>query len=92
MESCISFSNFVFNLFILRQTGVLKQQFTEESDLPEGREGVESRKEKKKTVVTSKCVQTGLTSWPGDSRVEILMEEGKVLFIPHGDRKESESV
>ena len=88
----LAFLTFALNINILRQPGVLKQQFTEESDLPEGREGVESRKEKKKTVVTSKCVQTGLTSWPGDSRVEILMEEGKVLFIPHGDRKESESV
>ena len=58
----------------------------------EERGGVESRKEKKKTVVTSKCVQTGLTSWPGDSRVEILMEEGKVLFIPNGGRKKSEIV
>jgi hypothetical protein len=65
---------------------VLKQQFTEES---EEREGVESRKEKKETVVTSNCGQTG----PGeDSRVEIFMEEGQVLFIPHGGRKESESV
>ena len=72
---------------------MLKQQFTEESDLLEEREGVESRKEKKKTVVSSNCVKTGLKSWSGeDSRVEIVMGEGKVLFIPHGGRKESESV
>ena len=91
MKLC--FFIFSFNINILRQTGVLKQQFTEESDLLEEREGVESRKEKKKTVVSSNCVKTGLTSWPGeDSRVEIVMGEGKVLFIPNGDRKESESV
>ena len=89
----LGFLTFALNIFIIRQTGVLKQQFTEEYDLLEEREGVESRKEKKKTVVTSNCVKTGLTSWPGeDSRVEIVMGEGKVLFIPNGDRKESESV
>ena len=82
-----------FNINILRQTGVLKQQFTEESDLLEEREGAEARVEKKKTVVTSNCVQAGSNDLPGeDSRVEIFMEEGKVLFIPHGGRKESESV
>ena len=59
----------------------------------EERGGVESRKEKKKTVVTSNCVQKGSNSGPGeDSRVEILMEEGKVLFIPNGGRKKSEIV
>ena len=61
----------------------MKQQFTEESDLLEEREGVEARVEEKKTVVTSNCIKTGLKSLPGeDSRVEIFMEEGKVLFIP----------
>ena len=89
----LAFLTFALNINILRQPGVLKQQFTEEYDLLEEREGVESRKEKKKTVVTSNCVKTGLKSLPGeDSRVEILMEEGKVLFIPNGGRKESESL
>ena len=84
---------FSLNIIILRQTGVFEQQFTEESDLLDEREGVEMRKEKKKTFVTSNCVQTGSNSWPGeDSRVEILMEEGKVLFIPNGGRKKSEIV
>ena len=70
---------------------MLKQQYTEESDLLEEREEVELSTEK--TVVTSNCVQAGSNSWPGeDSRVEILMEEGKVLFIPNGGRKKSEIV
>ena len=89
----LGFLTFSFNINILRQTEVLKQQFTEESDLLEEREGVEARVEKKKTVVTSNCIKTGLKSLPGeDSRVEIFMEEGKVLFTPHGGRTESEIV
>ena len=61
---------------------MLKQQKTEESYLIEEREGVEIRKGRK-SIQTSES-----ESGPGGGgRVEIFVEEGKVIFTPHGDRK-----
>ena len=62
---------------------MLKQQQTEESDLLEEREGVEIRKEKKSI---HSYESEGV---PGEGgRVEIFVEEGKVIFTQHGDRKD----
>jgi hypothetical protein len=62
---------------------VLKQQQTEESDLLEEREGVEIRKGRM-NIQTSES--EGVPG--GCGRVEIFVEDGKVIFTPHGDRED----
>ena len=62
---------------------MLKQQQTEESDVIEESEGVEIRKEKKSIHSSESKSGPG-----GGGRVEIFVEEGKVIFTPHGDRKD----
>jgi hypothetical protein len=62
---------------------VLRQQQTEESDLLEEREGVEIRKDRMNIqTFESEGVPGGV------GRVEIFVEEEKVIFTPQGDRND----